>query len=66
MNFWLDHCWTVTDSWVIWSLGHQLELFVSLLCSKGLEWVVNLEISAGFIGWKVGCLEIARSVKSVL
>ena len=50
MNFWLDHCWTVLDFWVISSLGFQLELFVSLLCSEGLEWVVSLEISAGFIG----------------
>ena len=50
VNFWLDHCWNVLDSWVISSLGFQLELFVSLPCSKGLEWVVSLEISAGFIG----------------
>ena len=59
MNFWLDHCWTVLDSWVISSLSFQLELFVSLPCSEGLEWVVSL-ISAGFIGWKldlVGNLE---------
>ena len=49
----LDHCWTVLDSWVISSLGFQLESFVSLPCSEGLEWVVSLEISAGFIGWKL-------------
>ena len=53
VNFWLDHYWTVLDSWVISSLGFQLELFVSLPCSEGLEWVVSLEISAGFIGWKL-------------
>ena len=52
VNIWLDHCWTVLDSWVISSLGFQLELFVSLLCSEALEWVVRL-ISAGFIGWKL-------------
>ena len=27
VNFWSDHCWTVLDSWVISSLGFQLELF---------------------------------------
>ena len=48
----LGHCWTVLDSWVILSLDFHLELFVSLLCSEGPEWVVSLEISAGFIGWK--------------
>ena len=53
VNFWLDHCWTVFDSWVILSLGFQLELFVSLPCSEGLEWVLSLEISAGFVGWKL-------------
>ena len=53
VNSWLDHCWTVLDSWVISSLDFQLELFVSLPCSEGLEWVVILEISAGFIGWKL-------------
>ena len=58
---WLDHCWTVLDSWVISSLGFQLELFVSLPCSEGLEWVVSLEISAGFIGWKSGWLEIGKN-----
>ena len=51
MNFWLDHCRTVLDSWVISSLGFQLELSVLLPCSEGLEWVVNLDISAGFIAW---------------
>ena len=56
VNSWLEHCWTVLDSWVISSLGFQLELFVSLLCSEGLEWVVSLEISAGFIGLKFGWL----------
>ena len=61
MNFWLDHCWTVLDSWVILSLGFQLELFVSLPWSEGLEWVVSLEISAGFIGWKFGWLEIGKN-----
>ena len=54
VNIWLHHCWTVLDSWVISSMGFQLELFVSLPCSQGLEWVVSLEISAGFIGWKFG------------
>ena len=53
VNFWLDHCPTVLDSCVISSSGFQLELFVSLLCSEGLEWVVSLEISAGFIGLKL-------------
>ena len=53
VNFWLDHCWTVLDSWVILSLGFQLESFVPLPCSEGLQWVVTLEISAGFIGWKL-------------
>ena len=38
------------DSLVISSLGFQLELFLSLPCSEGLEWVVSLEISASFIG----------------
>ena len=47
--------------WVISSLGLQLELFVSLLCSEGLEWVVTLEISAGLIGWKFGWLEIGKN-----
>ena len=61
VNSWLDHCWTVLDSWVISSLGFQLELFVSLLCTEGLEWVVSLEISAGFIGWKFGWLEIGKN-----
>ena len=61
MNFWLDHCWTVFDSWVISSLGFQLELFVSLPCSEGLEWVVSLEMSAGFIGWKFGWLKIGKN-----
>ena len=41
VNFWLDHCWTILDSWVISSLGFQLELLVSLPCSEGLEWVVS-------------------------
>ena len=58
VNFWLDHFWTVLDSWVISSLGFQMELFVSLPCSEGPEWVVSLEISAGFIGWKFGWLEM--------
>ena len=49
----LDHCWTVLDSWVISLLGFQLELFTSLPCSEGLEWVVSLEISAGFNGGKL-------------
>ena len=53
VNCWLHHCWTVLDSWVISSLGFRLELFVSLPCSEGLEWVVCLEISAGFNGWKL-------------
>ena len=53
VNFWLDHCWTVLDSWDISSLDFQLEMFMSLPCSEGLEWVVSLEISAGFIGWKL-------------
>ena len=61
VKFWLYHCWTVLDSRVISSLGFQLELFVSLPCSEGLEWVVILEISAGFIGWKVGWLEIGKN-----
>ena len=61
MNFWLEHCWTVLDSWVILSLRFQLELFVSLPCSEGLEWVVSLEISTGFIGWKFGWLEIGEN-----
>ena len=61
VNFWLDHCWTVLDSWVILSLGFQLELFVSLPCSKGLEWFVRLEISAGFIGCKFGWLKIVKN-----
>ena len=52
VNSWLDHCWTSLDSWVISSSSFQLELFVSLPCSEGLEWVVSL-ISAGFIGWKL-------------
>ena len=54
VNFWLDHCWTVLDSWVISSFRLQLELFVSLPCSEGLECVVSL-ISAGFIGWELVC-----------
>ena len=61
MNFWLDHCWTVLDFWIISSLGLQLELSVSLLCSEGLELVVSLEISAGFIGWKFGWLKIVKN-----
>ena len=61
VNSWLDHCWTVLDSWVIGSFGFQVELFVSLPCSEGLEWVVSLEISAGFIGWKFGWLEIGKN-----
>ena len=43
----LEHCWTL--SWVISSLDFQLELFVSLLCSEGLKWVLSLEISAGLL-----------------
>ena len=58
VNFWLDRCWTLSDSWVLSSLGFQLELLVLLPCSEGLEWAVSLEISASFIGWKVGSLEI--------
>ena len=61
MNFWLGHWWTVLYSWVIWLLGFELELFVSLLCSEGLEWVVSLEISAGFIHSKFGWLEIGKN-----
>ena len=61
VNSWLDHCWTVLDSWVISSLGFQLEWFVSLPCSEGFEWMVTLEILAGFIGWKFGCLEIGKN-----
>ena len=61
VNVWLDHCWTVLDSWVILSLGFQLELFVLLPCSEGLEWVVSLEISACFIGWKFRWLEIGKN-----
>ena len=52
VNSWLDDCRTSLDYWVISSLGCQLELFVSLPCSEGLEWVVSL-ISACFIGWKL-------------
>ena len=36
VNFWLDHWWTVLDSWVILSLGFRLRLFVSLPCSEEL------------------------------
>ena len=61
VNFWLHHCWTVLDSRVISSLGFQLEFFVSLPCSEGLEWVVSLEIFAGFIGSKFGWLEIGKN-----
>ena len=61
VNSWLDHCWAVFDFWVISSLGFQLELFVSLPCSERLEWVVSLKISAGFIGWKFGWLEIGKN-----
>ena len=61
VSWWLDHCWTVLDSWVISSLGFQLELFVSLPRSEGLECVVSLKISAGFIGWKIGWLEIVKN-----
>ena len=61
VNFWLDHCWTVLDSWVISLLGFQLELFVSLPCSEGLKWVLSLEISAGFIGWRFGWLEVGKN-----
>ena len=61
MYFWLDHCWTVLDSCVISSLGFQFKLFVSLPCSEGLEWVLSLEISAGFIGWKFGWLESVKN-----
>ena len=61
MNFWFIHCWAALDSWVISSLGIQLELFVSLLCSERLEWVVSLEIFAGFIGLKFGWLEIGKN-----
>ena len=43
---------TTLDSRVISSLGFQLESFVSLPCSEGLQWVVSL-ISAGLIGWKL-------------
>ena len=57
VNVWLDQFWTVLDSWVISSLGFRLESFVSLPCSKGLECVVGLEISAGFIAWEFGWLE---------
>ena len=35
----LDHYCTVLDSLVILSLGVQLETFLSLPCSEGLEWV---------------------------
>ena len=28
VNFWLDHCWTVLDSWVISSLDVQFNFFV--------------------------------------
>ena len=41
-------------------IGFSLELFVSLPDSEGLEWVVSLEISAGFIGWKFDRLEIGK------
>ena len=54
VRFWLDHCWTVMDSWATSSLSFQLELFVSLPCSEEFEWVVSMEISAGFIGSKFG------------
>ena len=61
MNIWLDHCWTVLDSWIISSLGFQLESFVSLPCSEGLEWLVSLEISVLLVGnlggWKLGKME---------
>ena len=49
VDFLLFQCCTILDSWVIWSLGFQLELFVSLPCSKGLEWVLSLESSAGWL-----------------
>ena len=61
MNFWLDHCWTVLDSLVISRLAFQLELFVSLPCSEGLEWVLSLEIYAGLIGWTFGWLVIGKN-----
>ena len=61
VSFWLDHCWTVLDSLVISSLGFQLELFVSLLCSEGREWVVSLEISAGLTGWKCCWSEMGKN-----
>ena len=61
VNFWSDHCWTVLDSRVISSLGFQLELFVLLPCSEELEWVVSLERSPGFTGWKSGWSEIGKN-----
>ena len=57
----LDHCWTVLECCLISSLGFQLESFVLLPCSEGLEWVVSLEISADFIGWKFSGLEIGKN-----
>ena len=63
VNSWLDHCWTVLDSWVISSWGFQLELFVSSPCSEGLQWVVSLEVSAGLFGWKFGWLEIVKNAR---
>ena len=61
VNFWLDHCCTVLHSWVISSLGCQLELVVSLPCSEGLDWVVSLKVSAGFNCSKFGWLEIGEN-----
>ena len=61
VNFWLDHCCTVLDSWVISSLVFQLELFVSLPCSEGLQWAVSLKASAGFFGTKFGWVEIGKN-----
>ena len=61
VNIWFDHCWIILDSWVISSLRFQMELFVSLPCSEGLEWVVSLEISVllvgNFGGWRSGKME---------
>ena len=52
------HCWTVLDSWVFSSVDFQLELFVSLPCSEGLEW--DGAWKTLLVIWKLGKKEDSR------
>ena len=48
VNFWLDHCWTVLDSWV----KGTLSLLHVIIHGR---WLMCMRSHSGKIQWKMGC-----------